>query len=656
MKRFRKGALAAASLIAMAATAPEPPRFAAVQAAEGRAAYAVRCASCHGTRMEGGSGPALTGDAFRRKWMDTARPLSELYHIVSRQMPLGMPGTLSDEDNLAITAHILAGSGFVPGDVRLAADAMGGTLAPPAEAAAAARAERPPLLAAPVSPRQPSAGGPGDADLLHVADADWLTYNRDLSGRRFSPLAEITPGNAGNLQPVCILQLGETGVFQSGPVVHAGIMYVTTPHYTVALDARTCREKWRHSYVPEGPEPYTSNRGLALYDGRLFRGTADGHLLALDAANGALLWDVRVADSDAGQWISAAPLAIDGRVFIGNAGGIFGANGHIHAFDVATGKRLWTFDLIPQGKQPGAESWKAGAETGGGSSWSSFAYDPARRILYAPVGNPAPVFDGRPRAGDNLYTSSVVGLQAATGKLSAQYQQTPHDTHDYDTAAAPVLFEQDGRSLMAVANKGSWLFLYDRQANKLLTRQPLGRHENHDTEPTETPMRMCPGGAGGVEWNGPAYSPQTRRLYVNVVDWCMTVTRKAAPYVRGGFFYSAEFAFDPAETAFGTLRALDAATGAPAWTYRSDTPMLAGVTATAGGLIFTGDLQGYFLALDARKGELLYRFNTGGPIAGGVVTYGVDGRQYVAVASGNASKTWNSIGAATIVVFALPSR
>jgi alcohol dehydrogenase (cytochrome c) len=651
----RRGIIILALLTAAgsASAAIAPPGFDAEQAGRGRTLYAAQCASCHGGDMQGGAGPALAGLSFRQRWFDGQKPLAALFDVIAKRMPPQSPGSLSEAQNIDILAHMLAANGYAPGTAALSATAMNAPLGPPAGAVVSAEPARLPLLVQPAAPVPAQGSRPTDADLLGIAPGNWLTYNRDLAGQRFSPLKQITVANAAKLRPECIFQLGEVGVFQTGPVVFEGKMYVTTARRTAALDAATCRPLWQHDHVPDGPEPYTSNRGTALYDGKIFRGTPDGHLIALDAATGALLWDVRIADSALGQWIAAAPIAIDGRVFVGNAGGIFGANGHIHAFDADSGKRLWTFDLIAAG----VESWEKGSETGGGSSWTSMAYDPARKLIYAPVGNPAPVFDGGPRPGNNLYTSSVVVIDAVSGKLSSHVQQTPHDTHDYDTAAAPLLFDQDGASRMAVANKGSWLFLYDRaDGNRLVTRQALGRHENDERAPGPEPMRMCPGGAGGAEWNGPAYSPVSRRLYVNAVDWCMTVTRKPGVYEKGGFYYNAEFFFDPPETAFGTLRAFDAATGKPAWVYRSATPMLAGVTPTAGGLIFTGDLLGDFLAIDERTGKPLYRFNTGGAIAGGVVSYAVGGRQFVAVASGNASKTWNSAGAATVVVFALPDR
>lgn len=647
----RRSIVLAALMTAAATGAVAVARsFSDEQAGRGRLLYASQCATCHGAELQGGAGPALAGASFQQRWFDSHKPLGALHEVIATRMPPLKPGSLSPDQANDIVAYVLVANHYPSGKAPLDQAALASPVDAQSSGTQMAAPARLPLLVAPANPGVAKDNRPTDEDLLAIRDADWLNYNRDLKGQRFSPLKQITTANVAKLRPECIIQVGDVGVFQSGPLVFDGKLYVTATRRTAAFDAKTCRRLWQHDYVPDGPEPYTSARGGALYHGKFFRGTPDGHVIALDAETGALLWDVRAADSALGQWIPAAPIAIDGRVIVGNAGGIFGANGHINAFDAETGKPLWSFDLIANDKA----AWRQGGQNGGGSSWSTLAYDAQRKLIYAPVGNPAPVFDGEPRAGSNLYTSSVIVLDAATGRIVSHVQQTPHDTHDYDTAAAPLLFDQDGARRMAVANKGGWLFLYDRGAdNRLIARQSLGRHENDVTPPGDVSMRMCPGGAGGTEWNGPAYSPLSRKLYVNAVDWCMWIKRKPAPYVKGDFYYSAEFHFDPPETAFGTLRAFDAMSGAPAWVYQSPTPMLAAVTPTAGGVLFTGDLNGDFLAFDEASGKILYRFNTGGALAGGVVSYAVDGRQFVAVASGNASKTWNSVGAATVVVFAL---
>lgn len=557
-------------------------------------------------------------------------------------MPARAPGSLADQDYLDVAAYILSENGYPAGSTALTA----AVTAPLAGAAASATTgeaggpRRPDLSlpAAPSNVAEASTTSPGQNELLHPADRDWLMYNRDYQGWRYSGLHQITTANVASLVPVCALQLGSTGSFETSPVVYHGIGYVTTTRTVQAFNAVTCTRIWSYTYTPTDSEPMPGNRGVALYEGELFRGTTDGHLLALDADSGKLLWDVHVADSSAGYFLSAAPVAVDGRVIIGLAGADWGANGHLYAFDTRTG----------------AESWAKGAEHGGGSSWSSVAVDPERHLVFAPVGNPAPDLDLNQRPGSNLFTNCVVAIDTRTGKLEWYVQQIAGDNHDWDTAAAPVLYAQDGRRYMAVANKGGWLYIYDRDTHALLAKSAVSAHENADVPMGTNPIHTCPGPGGGVEWNGPAYDPVSKALYINSVDWCATYFSQVMGYVRGSVYMDGGFRPDPPAIARGWLRALDAATGWQLWAYHAATPMLAGVTPTAGGVVFTGGTNGKFLAFDARSGRVLYSFNTGGSIGGGISTYAVDGRQYVMVASGNASLTFSSYGgAATIFVFAL---
>jgi alcohol dehydrogenase (cytochrome c) len=233
------------------------------------------------------------------------------------------------------------------------------------------------------------------------------------------------------------------GSFQAGLVVCNGLLYVTTAYGTYAIDAKTCERRWAHHYPEDKLAPLLVNRGVAIYRGEILRVTPNGHLLALDALTGKQLWDVWVTDERRGYQLTSAPLAYDGYVFIGEAGADWGAVGHVFAFDAKTGAHVWTFDMIPSGKQPGANSWKEGAEHGGGSTWTTFTLDPIRHELLVPIGNPAPDFDGAMRPGDNLFTDSVVAMDYRTGKLAWHVQQVPHDVHDWDTAAAPVLLPTD---------------------------------------------------------------------------------------------------------------------------------------------------------------------------------------------------------------------
>jgi len=558
-------------------------------------------------------------------------------------MPLNNVGGLSPAEYRAATDFVMAGNGYSATDPVLKVDAS----IKPAEVPE-------PVLPAPANLLGKSAGnGPDDADIAHASDDDWPTYNRDYLGQRFSALKQITTENVKHLAPACIFQTGDTGSFEASPVVWHGRLYVTTTHSTFAVDAATCKEIWRHTYTPPGAEGLPVNRGVALYRGKVLRGTPDGHVIALDAETGKLLWDVWVANSLHGYNINGALAAFGGKVFTGQGGADRGATGHIYAFDVETGKLAWAFDPVPTGKQPGAETWAKGTEQGGGSSWTSITVDPRTRQLFVPIGNPGADMDGGLRPGDNLYTDSVVVLNADTGKLDWYIQQIPHDTHDWDTAAAPALYEIDGRKYMAVASKDGWLYLYDRDTKKLLAKSEIDTHLNADKPLLPgVEMRVCPGTLGGAEWNGPAYDPANRMLFVPSVDWCGGFKRQT----EAGSTFGGSLKFDPIEIVTGWVHGFDAVTGQQKWVRHTEGPMVAGVTPTAGGLVFTGTPSGAFWGLDARTGDILYEFQTGGALGGGISSYAVNGRQYIAVTSGSASKTiWKTAGAPTLIVFALPA-
>jgi PQQ-dependent dehydrogenase (methanol/ethanol family) len=633
--------------------------FTVAQSAAGHVNYLRSCATCHGERLEGGAAPPLAGSTFVNRWTNGQHTADDFYRAVS-QMPKQAPGSLSENQYLEIAAYILASSGYAPGSAPASRATMTAPLLPPSEVVgrkpmsspSAAVLPSPPGTVLPASQSWPTA-----SELLDPSDADWLMYNHDYRGQRYSRLSQINVSNAAQLRPVCMLQLGVLGAFEASPVIYRGIAYVTTAHDVQAFDAATCNRVWSYTYIPESAEPLLVNRGVALFDGKLFRGTPDGHLLALDAATGAPLWNVHVANSAVGLLISAAPVAFDGRVIVGLAGGDWGVNGRVYAFDATTGSLIWKFDLIPTGSQPGAETWERGAATGGGSTWSTISVDPADRLIYVPIGNPAPDFDARGRRGANLYTDSVVVLHAETGKLAWYVQQVSGDIHDWDTSAAPVLYEQNGRKFMAVTNKAGYLYVYDRRTHALISKVAVSRQENADIEFGADPLRVCPGVEGGVEWNGPAYDPGAKALYVNSFDWCSTYKLDPKGYSVGEMYLEGALQPDPIGEARGWLRAFDAATGRQLWEYAAPAPMLAGVTPTAGGLILTGGSSGEFLVFNEQDGKILYRFNTGGGMAGGVSTYMVGGRQYVAVASGNHSMyPLGTGGAPTMVVFALSSR
>ncbi|MDQ6924797.1 MAG: PQQ-binding-like beta-propeller repeat protein, partial [Candidatus Eremiobacteraeota bacterium] len=503
------------------------------------------------------------------------------------------------------------------------------------------------------------------APVARAPDAGWASYNGTLDGERFAAPAQLTPQNVAGLKPVCQVRLGEKGPLQSGPLVVGDTLFVTTGHTTVAVNAATCALLWRQTHPPKSPDVYPVNRGAAYLAGRLFRGTPDGRLLALDARTGQVLWDVPVGDPHLGGFTSSAPIAWHGLVFIGLAGGDWGIRGRVMGFDAATGKERWRFYTVPMGKEPGARSWHrpATAARGGGATWTSYTLDTAAAELFVPVGNPAPDFAPQARPGDNLYTNAVVVLDANSGALKWHYQLIANDGLDYDLGAAPMLYNaglvpSGGGQRVALGSKDGHVYAVDRASHQRLFKTAVTTVSAPPTPPTRKGVHACPGPLGGVEWNGPAYDPRTKLIYAGAVDWCgtyTTATKEAlARHKPGMLYYGGSYTPAPGDTASGWLTALDAQTGQVQWQFHAPQPIVAGVTPTAGGLVFTGDLAGTFYAFDAASGKALFTYPTRGAIAGGVITYATGGEQYVATTSGNISRTtFRTAGSPTVIVFGL---
>jgi alcohol dehydrogenase (cytochrome c) len=505
-----------------------------------------------------------------------------------------------------------------------------------------------------------AAGDPAD---------DWLTYNRSFEGTRGSPLAEIDTGNVARLRQLCSFDLGQRVPFQTGPVVVGGTMYVTTALHTYALDAATCSLRWKHTYRYTPPPPFDLevNRGVGYADGRLFRGANDGRVYAIDASTGKEMWNVVAGNVEKGETFPAAPIAWDGMVFIGNAGGDnFGVIGRMMAFDANTGGRLWTADLVPQ-SGPASRSWPPHTEVlpkGGGATWTSYTLDTLSGSLFVATGNAAPDFLLDARPGDNLYTYSVVELDLRLGTIRRWRQLLQQDAHDWDFAAPPALVTTaSGAQLVVQAGKDGFVYGIERKNGAIRYRTPVTRRENTEAPLTAEGTRFCPGVNGGVEWNGPTYAPELNMLFVNAIDWCTTVRVAPVSELEGkdgipwtGTARLREPFGQPDTVRAGWLTALDADDGTVRWQWHAPTPLVAGVTSTAGGLVFTGDLTGAVLAFDARTGRLRWRHETGLPIGGGVVTYRAGGRQLVAVAAGmHAPVTWQlESDFAKVIVFGLP--
>jgi PQQ-dependent dehydrogenase (methanol/ethanol family) len=517
-------------------------------------------------------------------------------------------------------------------------------------------------VATETNPNYKSAAAPAPAAPRSPAATDWPSYNKTLTSERFSDLSQINTKNAGKLKVLCTYDTGRFTSFETGLIMVEGALIGTTEFDIFSIDPATCAENWRtHEEYPAYVLP--TNRGAAYLDGMLFRGTEDGRVLAYDFKTGKRLWETTIADVKKGEAVPAAPIAWEGLVFIGNAGGDFkGGKGRMYALDARTGKIVWEFFLVPksegdavrgpQGASPLDNStWKnvPGAPISGGGTWTSATLDPATGLLYVPVGNPAPDFDIGAREGENLFTDSVVVLDAKTGAYKNHYKIVLRDWHDWDVSNPPALFQTTGgKRLMAVSPKDGFLYGFDRADNKLLYRTPVTRIENVE-EPfsTEKDVHFCPGAGGGEEWNSPAYDPVTNLIFTGDVDWCTTVklqTRDEVVASRVGQPWTGEKSLNPfnvfgkftrADGVWaGWLHAVDADSGVWRWRLKSNYPILGAVTPTAGGLVLFGDVGGNFYAFDAATGQKLWGQKIGGAIGGGVITYTANGAQKVAVTTG----------------------
>jgi alcohol dehydrogenase (cytochrome c) len=509
-----------------------------------------------------------------------------------------------------------------------------------------------------------AAQGPSQQELLNAAHdmQNWLYASKDYTGQRFVDLREVTPRNAAQLRPVCIYRSNNAGPTQTNPLVYKGVMYLTIDRSIVAIDAVSCRERWTYNWEPKGAVLSPVNRGVALKDGRVVRGTSDGYLIAVGMADGKLLWSQKIADANGSQYLSMPPLIYEDLVIYGPAGADWGAKNWIGAFKLSTGEQVWRFNLIPDAGEPGAETWKdpQALQHGGGSVWTPLSLDAPNGVLYVPVGNPAPDFYPDVRPGTNLYTNSVVGLDVKTGKLLWYRQFVPADANDRDLSQVSPLFSAPvngkPRDLLAASGKDGLLRLVDRNSHDVLYEVPITTRTDFEKVPTVEGAHGCPGLLGGLEWNGPAYSPVTRTLFAPSVDWCATFTKsdKAPQYTENAHYYGGAVTPDPRDKAKGWLQAIDVSTGKVRWRNQWPTPLVAGVTVTSGGMLFTGDLNNDFLAIDADTGKTLYRFNTGGSVGGGVISYELGSKQYVATTSGIVSGFFGGSGTSAVVVFALP--
>jgi len=499
---------------------------------------------------------------------------------------------------------------------------------------------------------------------------NWLTYSGDLRSHRHSLLTQVTAANVKNLELAWAFQALSLEKFEATPLAIDGVLYtVQAPNDVIAIDGASGRTFWTYTYRPSQQARACCgrvNRGLAILGDSLFMGTIDGHLLALDARSGRERWNVTVAGvrPETGYAFTVAPLVVKDTIVAGPAGGEFGIRGFIAAFDAKTGKEIWRFDTVPGPGEKGNDSWAGDSWIHGGSAiWTTGSYDPELNLTYWGTGNPGPDFTGDTRAGDNLYSDSVVALDADTGALKWHFQFTPHDEFDYDSTQVPVLadIEYGGRmrKVMLWANRNGFWYVLDRTSGEFLSGKPFakvtwttgldakGRPQNV-VKPTAEGTRVFPHLAGATNWYSPSFSPRTGLFYVSAwMDGSAIFARRPAEYVEGRTFFGAfptgtELSINGTQSnrrlpdgGHGAVLALDPRTGEKKWEFTMADITDAGILTTASDLLFSGGREGFFYALDARTGQLLWKAPVAGIVQAAPMSYAVNGRQYVAIAAGN---------------------
>ena len=511
---------------------------------------------------------------------------------------------------------------------------------------------------------------------------NWLTYSGTYASQRHSTLDRVTPDNVGDLEMKWVFQSRTSHHFQATPLVVDGVMYLTQPpNDVVALDARTGRVFWIYEHVPSPdarPCCGFSNRGLAIAGDTLLMGTVDAMVVAVDARSGGPLWKTQVADPTYSYAITHAPLVVGDKVIVGTSGGDMGIRGFIAAYDVETGEEAWRFYTIPGPGEPGHETWEPCTpemehcdpdawRTGGAAVWLTGSYDPETNLTFWGVGNPGPDYAWYQRPGDNLYASSVVALDADSGELAWYFQFTPGDRYDYDAVQIPVLVDLDvsGTTVKAMlwANRNGFFYILDRVSGRFLTGNPFTRinwAEGLDDSgtPIQTPQGpdrpTYPGKQGGTNWYSPSYSPRTGLMYFSTWENYATVFDSAPVEYTPGQLYTGSRNRSPVRgvpeppavgrghvntwtsaVGSGSVLAFDPVSGEKVWQWETYDVMNSGVLTTATDLLFVGGREGYFQALDARTGELLWRAVTGGNTLAAPITYEVAGMQYVAIAAGH---------------------
>jgi alcohol dehydrogenase (cytochrome c) len=505
-------------------------------------------------------------------------------------------------------------------------------------------------------------------DVLNRAGGDgnnFLLTNGDYRQQRYYPNSQINRANVARLRPAWIFQTDVMESIETSPIVVNGIMYVTTSYdHVYALDARTGEQLWHYKHKLGPITTYCcgpNNRGVAAYEDKIYVATLDSKLVALDAKTGKVVWQSEIADPELGYSETMAPTAIKGKILVGTNGGEYGIRGFVKAYDAATGKLIWTFHTIPENS---VGVWAEKDATGrdmhrdiaaekaqlaksgdpykqlGGGVWQNPSIDLATNRIYFVVGNPSPDLDGAVRPGDNLYTNSLVSVDLDTGKYICHFQYIAHDVWDLDAVSPTVLVDvkdKDGKVVPGVihAGKTGHVYVHNRNDCSLIRfSEAMVPQENMWVLPTKDGARMLPGANGGVEWSPMAVNPHLGLTYAINLHQPMTYHVENSPYPQGKLWLGGAFKVIPSEEQWGNVTAVDYHTGKIRWQVKTPQPMIGGILATAGGLVFTGEGNGQFKAYDAETGAALWKFQAGAGVNAPPSSYTVDGKQYVVVGAG----------------------
>jgi PQQ-dependent dehydrogenase (methanol/ethanol family) len=544
------------------------------------------------------------------------------------------------------------------------------------------------LMAASALAEVPKAISVDQAQLSAAAkdSKNFLHSNGSYAQTRFYPAKQINSSNVAKLRPAFTFQTEVLESMETAPIVVDGVMYLTTSYnHVYAIDAATGKEMWHYKHKMGPVTTYCcgpNNRGVAIAGDKVFMGTLDSKLVALDAKTGKLIWDTEIADPELGYSETMAPVAVNGRILIGTNGGEYGIRGFVKSFDAATGKLQWTFNTIPETGHEGV--WAANDATGkdmhrdiaaekaqfakqggdfyktlGGGVWMAPAVDTESNTVFFVVGNPSPDLYGTERPGDNLYTDSMVAIDLNTGKYKWHYQYVAHDVWDLDAVSPVILTEAKGKDGKMVkvamhAGKTGYVYIHDRNTGELIRySEGMVPQDGMWTLPTKDGAKMMLGANGGVEWSPMAFNPETRLTYAANLLQPMTYHVEPSKYPGGKLWLGGAFKTIPTEKQTGRLSAVNVDTGKVAWKFDTNEPLIGGVLTTAGNLVFNGEANGYFRAFDAKNGKKLWEYQTGAGVNAPAVSYTVNGKQYVAVAAGGNNQIDAKRGN-SVVVFALP--